>query len=365
MTNQLVDQLDEAITRMLSGRAAASGDDVQVQELADVAAALRHLPRPEFRARLKGDLMSWAAVTQLKPSETDVLERDSSMAKHGVSGRKASAAGLFTPSFRSLTGSPMNRSHLATSFALHVAVLAGLLTSGIWVVKNPDVKTQVVTLLNDSPFVLPPSKSEAHGGGGGGDHDRLAASRGTAPRFAQGQLTPPMVVNRNEAPKLTAEPTVVGPPQILLPQSAHTGDPLANMLAPPSNGTGLRGGIGSGTGGGIGSGAGPGVGPGYGGGIGGGVYTVGGGVSAPRAIYEPDPEYSEEARKAKYQGTVLLDVVVGADGRPRNLHVLRSLGMGLDQKAVDAVSRWRFEPALKNGRPVAVRVSIEVDFRLY
>jgi TonB family protein len=144
-----------------------------------------------------------------------------------------------------------------------------------------------------------------------------------------------------------------------------SGDPLAAILNPPSNGIGSGGGIGSGVGGGIGSGTGPGVGPGHGGGIGGGIYRVGGGVSAPRAIYDPDPEYSEEARKAKHQGTVILWIVVGADGRPRDIRVQRALGLGLDEKAVEAVRTWRFAPAMKDGHPVAVEVNIEVNFRLY
>jgi periplasmic protein TonB len=123
--------------------------------------------------------------------------------------------------------------------------------------------------------------------------------------------------------------------------------------------------MGSGSGGGVGSGIGPGVGPGYGGGIGGGVYRIGGGVSSPRLLYSPDPEYSEEARKAKYQGTVVLWIIVGPDGRPREVRVRRSLGMGLDEKAVEAVRQWRFEPAHKDGQPVAVQVNIEVNFRLF
>jgi len=95
------------------------------------------------------------------------------------------------------------------------------------------------------------------------------------------------------------------------------------------------------------------------------VFRVGGGVSAPRAIYAPDPQYSDEARKAKYQGTVVLWVVVGPEGRPRDIRVSRSLGMGLVEKAIEAVRQWKFEPALKDGHPVAVQVNIEVDFRLY
>ena len=95
------------------------------------------------------------------------------------------------------------------------------------------------------------------------------------------------------------------------------------------------------------------------------MLTVGGGVTAPRALYQPDPEYSEEARRAKFQGTVVLNVTIGPDGRPRDLHIARSLGMGLDQKAIDAVRLWKFAPATKDGHPVAVSVAIEVAFRLY
>ena len=92
---------------------------------------------------------------------------------------------------------------------------------------------------------------------------------------------------------------------------------------------------------------------------------MGGGVTAPRAVYSPDPEFSDQARKAKFQGTVVLWTVIGADGRPQEIRVQRSLGMGLDEKAIEAIREWRFEPGRKDGVPVAVEVSIEVSFRLY
>ena len=95
------------------------------------------------------------------------------------------------------------------------------------------------------------------------------------------------------------------------------------------------------------------------------MYRIGGGVSAPRAIYAPDPEFSDEARKAKYQGTVVLRVVVGVDGRAHDIVLQRSLGMGLDERAMDAIRQWRFDPARRDGIPVAVLVNIEVTFRLY
>ncbi|HVO80345.1 MAG TPA: energy transducer TonB [Terriglobales bacterium] len=253
------------------------------------------------------------------------------------------------------------------SYIVNVLVAALLVWSGHWAVEHHEqIKRQVMGLVTDvSPYVLPPSASESGGGGGGGDRDKLQASRGSPPRFAREQITPPAVVVRNDNPKLAFEPTVVGPPEIKLPQFGVVGDPLSNVLGPPSNGTGSGGGIGSGSGGGVGSGRGPGVGPGEGGGIGGGLYRVGGGVSAPRTLYAPEPEYSEEARKAKYQGTLVLWMIVGADGRPRDIRVARSLGMGLDEKALEAVRTWRFEPARKDGKPVAVQINVEVIFRLY
>lgn len=253
------------------------------------------------------------------------------------------------------------------SFLLHTLMAVVLVASTTFVVSHrQEIKATVTGVVTDiSPYVLPPAKDRSGGGGGGGDRDKLAASKGALPKLSREQFTPPAVVIRNENPKLVVEPTVVVPPEIKLPQTGQLGDPLSNVLGPPSNGTGSGGGIGSGSGGGVGSGRGPGVGPGWGGGIGGGAYRVGGGVSAPRAIYAPDPEYSEEARKAKYQGTVVLWVEVGPDGRPRQIRVQRTLGMGLDEKAMEAVRTWKFEPARLNGQPVAVQINVEVNFRLY
>ena len=98
--------------------------------------------------------------------------------------------------------------------------------------------------------------------------------------------------------------------------------------------------------------------------MGGGVYKIGGGVSSPSLLYKVEPEYSEEARKAKFQGTVLLYVEVDEKGLPRNIRVIRPLGLGLDQKAIEAVEKWKFSPGKKDGKPVAVQAQIEVNFRL-
>lgn len=260
------------------------------------------------------------------------------------------------------------------SVVLHVSAVVAIIVvtiiGGRAVKKAVNENTVTLVAPDISDYVPLSSKKNdtTGGGGGGGDRDKLIAPKGKLPKFAMQQIAPPAMVIRNPDPKLPVEPTVVVPPQIKLPTTAalNLGDPKSALPeGPASNGTGSGGGIGSGSGGGVGSGSGPGVGPGYGGGIGGGVFKVGGGVSAPRALDTPDPDYSEEARKAKYQGVVVLWMIVGADGKPRDVKIARSLGMGLDQKAIEAVRRWKFEPAMKDGKPVAVQINVEVNFRLY
>jgi periplasmic protein TonB len=262
------------------------------------------------------------------------------------------------------------RDGAAGSTIFHIALI-GLIIAGTLMVRHgvnaQPLPKATVTLLDPNEIpALPASKTAAGGGGGGGDRDVLQATKGKLPKLSMQQITPPVVVVRNETPKLAVEPTVVVPPEIKLASNnmPNLGDPMSKALL-PSNGTGAGGGIGSGLGGGIGSGKGPGVGPGEGGGIGGGIFHVGGGVSPPRAIYSPEPEFSEEARKAKYQGVCTLGLVVGIDGRATNIRVLSSLGMGLDEKAIEAVKNWKFEPAMKDGHPVPVEIALEVDFHLY
>jgi TonB family protein len=96
------------------------------------------------------------------------------------------------------------------------------------------------------------------------------------------------------------------------------------------------------------------------------VYKVGGGVSAPVALNTVEAFYSKEARRMKYQGNCLIAVLVDAQGNPRNPQVIRGLGMGLDKNALDAVRKYKFKPAMKDGvKPVPVIITIEVNFRLY
>jgi TonB family protein len=204
------------------------------------------------------------------------------------------------------------------------------------------------------------------GGGGGGDHEVVQASKGKLPRFAREQIASPRIV-RNDNPKLAVEPTIVMPRNIQLrdAEMPNLGLPTSTQVRMASNGTGANAGMGSGHNGGLGSGDGSGLGPGTAGGTGGGVYHVGGGVSAPTVLSAVDPEYSDEGRRAKYTGIVVVALVVDAQGSPQNVHVVRHLGMGLDEKAVEAVRQYKFKPAEYQGRPVPVEVNIEVNFRIY
>ncbi|MGA8503064.1 MAG: energy transducer TonB [Candidatus Sulfotelmatobacter sp.] len=249
-----------------------------------------------------------------------------------------------------------------------IALIIGATILGRRMVTKVEAKPQVTELIDPGDYTLKPAKTQAGGGGGGGDRDVLKASQGKLPKFSmKPQITPPAAVIRNLDPKLAVEPTVMVPPDIkvtAMNNMPNLGDPKSTAVI-PSNGTGEGSGIGSGSGGGVGSGNGRGVGPGEGMGMGGGVFRAGRGVTPPRAIYDPEPEFSEEARKAKYQGVCTLMIVVDTDGRPTNLRVVNSLGMGLDEKALETVKTWRFEPGMKDGHPVKVEMAVEVDFHLY
>jgi len=248
------------------------------------------------------------------------------------------------------------------SLAVHACVVMLLFT----VLSNPVVQ---VTVKKAGRVFMPviaaylPEKT-LPGGGGGGDRSLTEASMGRAPKFAARPFVPPAVVVNNANPKLLIEPALLGPPDVQTPNNtmAVWGDPLAK-IGPPSSGTGSGGGIGSGKNGGIGPGDGAGFGPGQDGGMS-QVYVAGGGVSAPALTFQVDPEYSEEARKAKYSGVVVLSIEVDQSGHTRNLRVAKGVGLGLDEKAIEAVKQWRFKPGLKNGKPVIVRAQVEVNFRL-
>lgn len=255
------------------------------------------------------------------------------------------------------------------SLTAHFLLVAAILWLPGWFVtsEKPQERPQVLTQLTTEPLFLnlPPKAQRSGGGGGGGRREKTPASLGKLPRFSDRQLTPPTPKIVNLKPVLPVEPTVVVPQIAQLPpvNIAQLGDPLG-IPGPPSSGPGTGGGIGTGTGGGVGSGKGPGVGPGEGGGTGGGVLRVGGGVSAPTVVYRIEPNYSEEARRARYQGSVVLSAIIRKDGSIQILKVIRGLGLGLDENAIEALKQWKFRPGTRSGEPVDVALNIEVNFAL-
>jgi TonB family protein len=257
-------------------------------------------------------------------------------------------------------------------FPLLLAVgLLGLLIAAVviphyLVFRNPALTTTQVTMLHE-PIVLklPKTDSKSGGGGGGGRKAPTPPSKGQIPRGADKQIVPPMVEAKNLAPKLAVETTVLAPQLaniVPLPNQMF-GDPNG-VAGPLSAGPGTGGGIGTGTGTGIGPGRGGGVGPGEGGGIGGGAFNVGGGVSEPVLLTQVQPEYSDDGRKARIQGTVELLIIVNPDGTVKFENVRKSLGYGLDQKAIEAVKKWKFAAGKKDGKPVPTYVSVLVNFSL-
>ena len=152
------------------------------------------------------------------------------------------------------------------------------------------------------------------------------------------------------------------------PVPADAADKPGVLNQPPaataSPGPGTGGGVGSGSGSGTGEGRGSGIGPGSGGGTGGGPYQPGAGIEPPTLLREVRPLYTDEARRRSVTGDVVLEIVVRRDGTVGNLRVIRGLGAGLDEKAIEAVRQWRFSPAKRQGAPVDVIVEVSVEFKL-
>jgi len=250
------------------------------------------------------------------------------------------------------------------SISLHVIIIGLILWGFLAVKKVVTKKNQLLTNVDVPQFM--PIAPKGPQMGGGGSHDILQTPKGKLPKFEEQPIVPPMVI-KNDKPKLAMDPSIMMPKDLQLPTNnlPNLGDPRTSVVGPASNGSGSGAGMGTGSGGGIGSGKGNGYGPGEGGGYGGGLYHVGGGVSAPQLVFAPDPEFSDEARRAKYQGVCVVSLIVDAQGNPQRVQVVRHLGMGLDEKAVEAVRQYKFKPATLQGKPVPVEVNIEVNFRIY
>ncbi len=269
---------------------------------------------------------------------------------------------LRAPQFAPVRVSPQARAAMSSLFLHSVAVTLMFTLASNHTSRQPLPST--VRLVMPS-LLAPHIAAVIEGGGGGGDQSLLRASQGRLPRFSTRQFAPPAAVTHTPHPILEVEPTLIGPPglklaEVNLPQF---GDPFAPP-GPPSNGAGCCDGIGEGHGHGVGTGDGPGAGPGSNGGIHGQARPSVRAASGLLVLYKVEPDYSEDARKAHLQGIVIVRLEVDENGMPRNLAVVRSLGMGLDERAVEAVGKWRFRPAYRDGQPAVVAAYVEVNFRL-
>jgi len=236
----------------------------------------------------------------------------------------------------------------ALSLGLHVALITLLLLAASQSIRAPlePVPPRDVTRLT---YFRPRKAAEARSGGS--NQTALPAKHGAPPPKAIRTFIPPTASDH----PLLPVPITISFDIPTVDTKGDIGDPISHL---PIGGLGTRGanGIGDGWCQGIGdSPSGP---P--------GVSSVhrGRGVTPPQLIYKVEPEFSEDARKAKHQGVVVLSIEVDASGNVRNIRVLQSLGLGLDEKASEAVTRWRFRPGLFDGKPVATEATVQVNFQL-
>jgi TonB family protein len=258
---------------------------------------------------------------------------------------------------------------IGISTGLNLGILFFLLALGaVKVVEQIKKNNLAATDIDVGAFVAPKAAVAAGGGGGGGDHSIVDPIKGKLPKIEKNPITPPQVPVLDK-PKLAIDSAIDVQKNITLPDNPNlpmVGVKNSANVTLAANGQGGGSGMGSGYGGGLGSGTGNGYGPGTGGNTGGGLYRVGGGISAPVPLNSVEAEFSDEARRAKYQGVCLISVIVDAQGNPQNPRVVRALGMGLDEKALEAVRKYKFKPAMKDGKtPVPVMITVEVNFRLY
>ncbi len=252
-------------------------------------------------------------------------------------------------------GGRSSRATIGWALMAHAAALLLIMTQVRAMRMAAPASFSSISFIEPPPLPKAPPKA-ATMGGGGGQHDPLPVTRGNPPKFSPEQLNPPKAAIENA--KLTPPVTVNVQSDLKMattdvPQFGMPNSPLVGMSMGNGRGTGIGGGTGDG------------FGVGSGGGLGGGVHRVGGGVSAPEVLSAPEPEFSEEARKARVSGDVTVYLQVDVNGRPTHVRVMRGIGLGLDEKALEAVRQYRFKPATENGHPVVVEMNVVVNFNIY
>jgi TonB family protein len=356
-----------------------AGLGIDVYSVAEIARAAGVHPR-DVRALAEAGI-----ITPLTPggyySATEAVTAVRTLS--GVGGTQRS---LFRPPnrLRRQPGMP-----IALSGTLHAAMFGVMtLMTSLAVAKT---QARVGDDLKDLHVVFLASPGPGGGGGGGGLKE--PAPPPPAERKGVERMRSPVAVHHPPAHVVAARPAPpprIDPPRVLKPVDPPPvvkADAIQPVFAPvvaaapdprdraglpwkgpadsaDSHGPGSGGGMGTGQGAGLGEGNGSGIGPGSGGGTGGGPYRPGAGITAPSILREIRPDYTEEGRRRAIEGDVVVEIVVRADGSVGSVTLLKGLGAGLDERAIEAVRQWRFNPAKRYGTPVDVIVEVSVEFKL-
>ena len=283
---------------------------------------------------------------------------------------------------------------LALSSSLHVAAVLLFVVASSLGLLSSDTESDLDKPTEPARLVFLVKPGPGGGGGGGGMRQKTPPPKIQIKRPKPSPASKPIPIRR-PPPVTTRAKVEVPPPQppvrpvmrettpiempkpapaapaVVAPVVSAPADPQdragtldSTSSGPPSSGAGSGGGAGTGTGTGMGEGDGAGIGPGSGGGTGGGPYRPGSGIDPPSLLREVKPVYTDEGRRQGVEGDVVLEIVVRRDGSVGDVKILRRLGAGLDQKAIDAVRQWRFSPAKRMGAPVDVIVEVAVEFKL-
>jgi protein TonB len=267
----------------------------------------------------------------------------------------SNSRGLFTTFDR--VNTRRSSASLWTAIVAHAAVFLLIFTLAAHTIRHTFPSKTTFTALEVPPPPPPLAPKLDRIGGGGGQHGPTPVTQGHLPKLAQEQIVPPKAPP-TLAPKLAMEPSVIVQPDLKMADNR-----MPDLGVPNSSLKGFS--MGNGTGSGIGSGNGSGIGPGSGGNTGGGPMHIGGSIRPPSVLFQVEPEFSEEARKAKFSGNVQIYLWVDEHGNPSHIRVTRGIGMGLDEKAVEAVRQYKFRPATQNGKPVKVDLYVDVMFNIF